>query len=110
MIRAGRLDRRIRLMEPTVVKDSEFGGATDSFTLLAEVWAQAIPARGDEREAGDDASVEIDERMAWRIRWRPGLSRLLQIEWDGRWFVITSIREIARRREVIIEAVERGAE
>jgi SPP1 family predicted phage head-tail adaptor len=110
VIQAGRLDRRIRLMQRTVVRDADFGGATESWTLLAEVWAQSLPARGMEAPVADEAMLAVNEPVAWRIRWRDDLSRVQQVEWDGRRFVIRSIREISRRNEVIIEAIEKGAE
>lgn len=97
-------------MQRQVERDADFGGATEEWTELAEVWAQSIPARGVETPLADDAVLAVNEVVAWRIRWRSDLQRVQQVEWEGRRFVIRSIREISRRHEVIIEAVEKGAE
>ena len=109
MIRAGKLDRRIRLMQRTVERDADFGGATEEWTLLAEVWAQSLPARGIEAPVAEEAMLTVNETVAWRIRWRADLARVQQVEWEGRRFSIKSIREVSRRAEIIIEAVEKGA-
>lgn len=107
---AGRLDRRIKLLRREEVKDPEFGAVKEVFPLLAEVWAVAVPVGGNEQLLDDDQGVTVQERVAFRVRYRPDLQRTQQIEDNrGRRFVITSLREIERNAWVIIDAQERGA-
>ena len=109
-LQAGQLDRRIKLFQREIVRDAEFGATRETFSLMAEIWAQAVPWRGSEAALETDAGVSAVERVAFRVRWRPDLLRTQQIEdGDGRRYVITSMREIRRRAEVVIEAEERGA-
>lgn len=107
---AGKLDRRIKLLRRDEQKNAEFGSSQEVFTLLAEVWAAAVPVSGNEQLMDGDQAVNVQERVAFRVRWRDDLQRTQQIEdHRGGRFVITSIREIERNAWVIIDAQERGA-
>jgi SPP1 family predicted phage head-tail adaptor len=95
-VRAGQLDRRIRLEAPATVIDTS-GSWTEGFTAVADVWAGKRDTRGAERiEAGTETTVAD---ALYRIRFRSDIQprwRLIDLARNQAWDIV-GIAEIGRR-------------
>ena len=64
---AFKLDRRIRIEQPTVTRNS-LGDAVATWSTLAEVWAEKVNLTGRELYAAQQVVPEA--QLKFRIRWR----------------------------------------
>lgn len=94
-MRAGRLDRRIRIETATITQDSH-GGQVQTWALLAEVWAQVLPLRG--RELFEAAQFQPGAEVKFVIRYRDDFDERARIVFEGRNYDIAHIAELGRRR------------
>lgn len=93
-MRAGRRDRLIRIERIIVTKDSA-GADVETWTLLANEWAEYLPMRGKEIIA---AQQRLGESVAvFRILFRDDITRKHRIVMDGVAFEINNIDPIKRR-------------
>jgi len=81
-------------LEARTVTRLEDGSESVSWTPVAEVWAQIVPVRGEERYAAGAEQPERDAKI--RIRWRPGISSGMRVLHEGRVWDITAVLEIGR--------------
>jgi SPP1 family predicted phage head-tail adaptor len=102
---AGDLDRRVTLERATVTLDA-FGGETQTWATLAEVWAQAMPVSDGEKWRAAEVAATISTRF--RIRWRADLRVGDRLIYDGRVFDIIGVKEIGRREGLEITASARA--
>lgn len=70
-LRAGTLNRRLRLQTVAMVSDAE-GVSTETWTDLATVWAHISPASG--RETFQAAQPEEVITHTVTVRWRPDIT------------------------------------
>lgn len=93
-MRAGKLDRRIRIERKETSTDS-MGGITESYRELATVSAELVPQSARERFLAD---VERSERMVmFRIRYRRDVKATMRIAYRNQLYDITGVQEIGRR-------------
>lgn len=110
-MRAGRLDRRVRI-ETAAVGDDGYN-ETQVWTELATVPAQVIPSAGKEARG----QLGRDERLttSFRIRWSPTVAPLIagsgthRLSYEGQLWDILSSVEIGRREGIEIIATARVA-
>jgi SPP1 family predicted phage head-tail adaptor len=94
-MRAGRMDRLIRIETLTVGKDAQ-GGETRTWALLAEVWAEVKPLSGTERLLA--AQVTAQALLKFRIRYRDDFDETARIVYEDRNYDIDPpLAEIGRR-------------
>lgn len=93
-MRAGRLDRRIRIERATVDRDTH-GGKTETWALLMEVYAQVTPLRGRELVAAGQVMPGVETKFT--IRWREGILPADRIVYEGVHYDIQHLAEIGRR-------------
>lgn len=100
---AGRLDRRITLQAFTSTTD-DYGEVIETWTDLAEVWAEVRPLRGVERVEAAQLAAQVDTRFTIRYRddLAPGRHR---ITYQGRLYNIQAVLELGRREALQLEAV-----
>jgi SPP1 family predicted phage head-tail adaptor len=91
---AGRLDRRIQLEQRSVTRAAD-GSETVTWSLVADLWAQIVPLRGQERYGAGAEQPERDARV--RIRWRSGVSAGMRIVHEERVWDIQAVLEVGRR-------------
>lgn len=92
MPRAGRLNRRIELQEPTPTQD-EFGGDIEGFTTVATVWASIdVPRSQSSAEifVSDKVTSQITHDIT--IRYRSDITALWQLKLGSRQWRIILIR------------------
>lgn len=104
-MRAGDLDRRIRVERATISRDA-LGGPAKAWALLGEVWAQVTPISDGERWRA--AEVAASATIRFRIRWGLGVQATDQIVFDGRVYGISGVKEIGRREGQEITAAARA--
>ena len=106
MVAAGALDRRITIQRKTVTQD-DYGQEVETWADFAEVWAAQKPMRGNERFAVQQ--LLGTGVMTFQIRYRPDLAPSVEdrIEYDGRSWDITDVRELGRRESWEIDAKAR---
>lgn len=99
----GPMDRRIQLLEEDMHPDDR-GHPVPTLMLIAEVWAQAIPIRGQERFSADQMVAKADVRF--RIRYRGDVRPTQQLRFDGRLYDVQEVAELGRREglEVLAQA------
>lgn len=105
---AGPLDRRITLERATVTFD-DLGGAVETWSTLATVWAQVLPISDGERWRAAEVGAEVTTRF--RIRWSTTVADVGpkdRIAYAGRVFNIAGVKELGRREGIEITATARG--
>lgn len=111
MMRAGKLDRRIRIERYTTTTN-DFGEAVPAWAALATVWAEAEQIRDGERFAAGEVAAERTHRF--RIRWSGKVDdltpkdRVVYPAEDGRTYNVISVKEIGRREGLEITAAARA--
>lgn len=110
-MRAGPLDRRIAVYQPTVTPDPVTGEATTTWTLIGTVWGSQRVLPGSERYLGG-----VDQRVAWQpieflIRWSLTMAEIAadwQLVVGGRTFDVVSVAEVGRHEGIQIVARTRA--
>lgn len=93
-MRAGNLDRLIRIEQRTTVLD-EWGKPVDIWALVATMRAQKLENAISDREGtrGDTT----DNVITFRMRWLDGVTLDNRVIYEGQPFKIMTIKEIGRR-------------
>lgn len=101
----GRLDRKIKIQAPTESRDAG-GGVVQTFSDVAEVWAEVRPVTSSERFATE--AIHSARASVFRVHFINDLSSKCRILYDGLVFEIKGIAEIGRRvgLEITGEAIE----
>jgi SPP1 family predicted phage head-tail adaptor len=103
-MRIGRLDRRIKLLARSVNRDG-FGGASEQFTEIAEVFAGFIPDRGGELSRTNDAQRQTQLTVTFRVRWRDDLNTVMRVQFDGADYDVKAVLPIGRHVGADLQAV-----
>lgn len=105
MVRAGRLDRRIKFQAPQEGIDG-LGHPAKTWGDAFEVWAEYVPVAADERFTQLREAQAI-RRVRFRIRYNAAISEDMRIVYEGNLYNVKSIQEIGRRegQDVIAEAL-----
>jgi len=85
-MRAGKLNKRIRLLRPIVVRDERTGSEVKTFEFVAEVWADAEPISNRKIRTGEQGQVV--ETILFTLRPRQGVQTDWQIVWNERLFTV----------------------
>ena len=93
--RARLLDRRLTLERPVRAGDG-FGGATETYVTVAQVWAAVETLGGGVARAGGALETAAGARVT--IRWRAGVAPLMRLTGGGETYVIEAVRPVGRRR------------
>lgn len=98
-IRAGLLDRRIRI-ERRVERVDDSGQVVLDWVKRAEVWARVEPLGGRENFGQDQFVATGDLRFT--IRWRSDVTPLERIVYDGREYDIVTVADVGRREALLV--------
>lgn len=91
-IAAGKLTRRIDVMEPTTVKDSSYGSFTKTFVNKCVVWGHIEQLRGQEKLIAAQLDSTTTHKVT--IHWSPqvkGITSEWRLQYDGRTMEIESV-------------------
>lgn len=86
-MRAGELNRRITIQQPTVAKD-QYKRVTTGWVDFKTVWAAVEPLNGREYIQAQNTNAEITVRF--RIRYLPDVTNAMRVLYDGRVFNLNS--------------------
>lgn len=105
MDKIGRLDKRVTIQRRSATKDS-YGQELDSWTTIAQVWAQVKPLGGRERMRNAAIVVESILTHTVTVRYSDTLMPPLEADawrilYGSRIFNITSSRDIEEDRRFI---------
>lgn len=103
MLRAGTLNRRVRIERPVIETLPSGKPVSRGWELVAEVWANIRVASGKEHIAG---GAELASTSAsFRIRWRTGLTTDMRLVHAGVVYDITAVLpDLAGREHVDLVA------
>jgi SPP1 family predicted phage head-tail adaptor len=105
MDKIGRLDKRVSIQRRSSTKDS-YGQEIDSWTTIAQVWAQVKPLGGKERMRNAAMVVESILTHTVTVRYSATLMPPLEADawrilYGSRIFNITSSRDVEEDRRFI---------
>ncbi|TDK38607.1 head-tail adaptor protein [Rhizobium deserti] len=95
-MRAGKLDRTIRIDRFDAGAVNEYGTPAPTFSPLATLRAQLVQASTEEYLSGQGATAETV--VIFRTRWLAGVTTADRVRHEGRAFNIKEVKEIGRRR------------
>jgi SPP1 family predicted phage head-tail adaptor len=97
-MQAGNLRHRITIQSATTAQDA-YGEPVRLWTTFATLWAAVEPLQGREYFVGQQMQSEVSTRI--RVRDYPGITPLMRVYWDSRYFQIESIiTDPTNRREL----------
>ncbi|PZU23797.1 MAG: head-tail adaptor protein [Shinella sp.] len=102
-MRAGKLDRTIRIDAYSSGTPDDYGTVTAGWTALATLRAQIVQASTEEFIRAYGASDE--EVIIFRTRFLDGVTNADRIHYDGGDFNIKEVKEIGRRKGLELRAV-----
>lgn len=102
-MRAGKLDRTIRIDRYDAGAVNEYGTPTPAFTPLATLRAQVVQASTEEFIRAFGASDE--SVIVFRTRWLADVTNADRIHYEGEFFNIKEVKEIGRRKGLELRAV-----
>ena len=99
-MRAGRLDTRITIEQPSESQDA-YGEVDQTWSTLATVWAEVYPMSGSESFKGQQVFAE--DVLVFRIRHRSDVTRKMRIDHGGTKYDIEVIAEPRGTRSEVLE-------
>jgi SPP1 family predicted phage head-tail adaptor len=95
-MRAGSLDRSVRIDAYTAGEPDEYGGSTSAWTPFATLRAQLVSMTTEEylRAYGEGSEAVL----VFRTRYHPGITTAHRVTYDGRTLDIKDIKELGRRK------------
>lgn len=105
-MKAGKLDRRIRLEILTAGTQSASGQISKTPLLLCEVWAEKFDETGREFWRAKQTVAEVT--ACWRIRWSSVVAEITPtedfqiVDAAGRVFDVLSVSEEGRREALLV--------
>lgn len=105
-MRAGKLDRTIRIDRYGAGEPDDYGNVPEVWTPLATLRAQLVQASTEEFIRNYGAADETV--IIFRTRWLAGVTTSDRIEHEGEFFNIKETKEIGRRKGLELRAVRAG--
>lgn len=108
-MQAGRLRQRVTIEQATETRDA-FGATLQSWTALAQVWAEVLPKVGGTGEefATDAASERTSQGYTINLRYRSDVTTMMRVNWQNKLLDIESVADPdGRRRALRLECKER---
>jgi SPP1 family predicted phage head-tail adaptor len=102
-MRAGKLDRIIRIDTYGPGVPDEYGTVTPGWTALATLRAQVVQSSTEEFIRAYGASDETV--IIFRTRWLDGVTNADRISYEGGYFNLKEVKEIGRRKGLELRAV-----
>jgi len=97
-MRAGRLRRRVKIEEKSVVQDS-YGAETITWSEVGTFWTAVEPLRGDEFLEQRRRGAEVTTRIV--MRYLDEIAPEMRATWDGHTYDIVAVIDVdGRHREL----------
>jgi SPP1 family predicted phage head-tail adaptor len=91
----GRLRHRLTL-EAAIRAPDGGGGASETWTTVAEVWAEITPTSGTEAVDADALTGRASHEIVFR--YRPDVAPVMRLRASGRLFEIAAVIDVGERR------------
>lgn len=104
-MKAGKLDRRIKIKSSTFAQDA-YGEDIATESTLATVWARLMTQLPSEVFAA--GSDQTSERVIFQIRKRSDVLETHVVEYSGNRFEITGIQEVGRNNRLNLTCERQG--
>lgn len=92
----GQLDRRIRIEQPEVARDSAYGSQQITWSEVATVWAQVRENTQGERTADNLRTATRTTTVT--VRYRAGIVPTMRLVYGARVLAIVGVLERGRRQ------------
>jgi len=103
-VRAGKLNKRVELLEPTDTRD-DYGGVDTTWATWGWRWASIEPLQG--REAFQAQTISASTTHKVTMRYFDGLTTKWRIVFNGRTFeIVSAINTNERGREWVCMCAE----
>lgn len=103
-MRAGKLDRTIRIDRYSAGTPDDFGTVTPGYAELATLRAQIVQASTEEFIQAYGASDETV--IIFRTRWMDGVTLADRVYYEGGYFDVKEVREIGRRKGMDLRCIK----
>lgn len=104
-MRIGPMRHPITIQERSTAQDADYGEEARTLSNIAvnpNVWAEVLPAGGQERYVAGAEQVQAILTHRVRIRWRSDLSVEMIVVWESRLLEIQSIEDPSGKRQYLI--------
>jgi SPP1 family predicted phage head-tail adaptor len=88
-VASGKLRHRVALQAPTVSQDPETGEMVNSWSTVANPWADIVPMSGREFLAAAAEQSEVRGRIV--IRYRDGVDATMRVVHRGKYYAIHAV-------------------
>lgn len=111
-MRAGRLDRRLRIEQMVAGTPTASGQITSSASLLCEVWAEKLEETGREVWLARQLVAQIT--VGWRLRWSSTVAEVTPsadyqaVDEAGRVYGLLRVSEEGRREGLLVFGTARA--
>jgi len=103
-MQSGRLDRRLKLLEPVRIKDAATGKSEAGYAVVTTVWARRVPASFAERI--DGLTVVATGGIVYSIRYRADVDATWKaIEGNQEYKIVGTVQGNMRRRELFVHCL-----
>jgi len=100
-MRAGKLDRTIRIDRYSAGTPNEYGTVTPGWDALATLRAQVVQASTEEFMANGASDETV---IVFRTRWLSGVTNADRVVYEGQPFNLKEVKEIGRRKGLELRA------
>jgi SPP1 family predicted phage head-tail adaptor len=101
---AGALRHRVAIEQVAATGDG-YGGRTESWTVLATVWAAVEPLSGREYFQAQQAQAKVTHKVT--MRYRSGVTPGMRVKHGSRYFGIVSVLDTGEKnRELVLMCEE----
>lgn len=104
---SARLRQRITIEQPVEVDDG-LGGTDITWGGVVTVWAEVIPLNSGRNETSFAYQQEARLRHRITIRYRDGIDASMRINFEGRYFNIRSVTDVAEGKTILEIIAEEG--
>lgn len=92
-MRPGNLNRRVTLQTRSATRVD--GERAQTWTTLADVWAEVLPLSGRELELAQAINAEVSHQVT--VRYRTGVDTSIRILYQGRHLAVKSVVDVDGR-------------
>ena len=104
---AGQLSRRVAIETLTQTKDAS-GGMIDTWTLLANVWAQIKNLSGNEKKNTASGGQVAESRTEFTIRYMAGITAKHRVNYNGKKYSIKHVNDYNEEHRFMILTCDTG--
>ena len=100
LLSAGKLDRRLRIEQKTISKDSDYGSPVEIWSTFATVWGSVLDVLNNNQESTVNSLRTLKRPCKVRVRYMAGITadmRIYFIERNRYLQIVSAPAEIGRK-------------